>query len=323
MSFFLLFGFMYAGGLVMYSHTRDAHNEEWNKETSEAMSSHDGENNRHYEKTFSVQEGGDFVLVADAGEVDIDTWEKNEVNVIVDLSGTDSRIEKYQVEFNQEGNKVYVTGKVNDHSFFKWNVGRLDAKYTILLPKNFNTDVQSSGGDISVKNLHGTVHGKTNGGNVTINSLVGNVTIETSGGEINFRDITGNVDAYTSGGNVHTENISGDMFGESSGGDMEYIDISGRVKAKTSGGDVTLKIPGENKGIDAETSGGDITLYLKENISATIDAETTGGIVDCDFPVTVKGKVERNELHGKINGGGNPIRIETTGGDIRIAILKK
>lgn len=320
---FLLFGVLYASGLMLYSHSRESHNDAWNKEKYESAGSSEDRNNRHYEKSFSVKEGGELNLIADAGDIKINSWEKNEVQVLVDLRGSDSRVEKYTVEFNQEGDKVSILGRTKDRSFFQWNFGSLEVKYTIMLPKNFNTDLKSSGGDISVQNVNGTLKGKTSGGNITLESLNGNVEIKTSGGEVEISTVTGNIDAHTSGGNVRIEKVIGDISAGSSGGNIEVYDASGNIKTKTSGGDIKLKLSGDNKGIDAKTSGGDITLYINENISATVDAETSGGSVNCELPVTVKGKVERSELHGKINGGGNPIRLETSGGDIRISALKK
>ena len=50
-----------------------------------------------------------------------------------------------------------------------------------------------------------------------------------------------------------------------------------------------------------------------------MNAEASGGGVDCDFPIS--GKVREGTLHGQINGGGNEIRLETSGGDISISTL--
>lgn len=280
------------------------------------------ERNRRFEKQFAVTEGGDLIVESDAGTVKIDSWEKNEVSVVVEVEGSDSRAEKYKVEFKQEGNTVTVIGKVRDKSFFKWHVGNLEAYYTIKVPKKFNTKVNTSGGNIDAAKLIGKVDYSTSGGNINVESIEGMTVVSTSGGNVDIRDIKGDVDAETSGGNVMCENVVGSVKGFTSGGDVEVRSVDGRVKAGTSGGSIVIKVTGENKGIDAETSGGDIDILVKEGIAADIDAETSGGSVDCDLPVTVRGKVRDSELHGKINGGGNPIRAETSGGSIRIATLK-
>jgi hypothetical protein len=321
LSLFFLFTTAFVTGLIAYSNSRGNSNGESNSTVVDDSFS-DDQHNRRYEKQFSVKEGGEVIVDADDGTVYIDSWEKNEVSVVVEIDGSDSRAEKYTVDFKQEGNTIYVTGKVKDRSFFKWHVGNLDARYTITVPKKFNTTVKTSGGDIESKNLIGKADYNTSGGNIDVEKIEGETIASTSGGNVMVRDIVGNVNAETSGGNVICENIKGDVDGSTSGGDVEANFIDGRVKAGTSGGNVTIKVNGDNKGINAETSGGDIDIFVKEGVGADIDAETTGGSVDCDLPVTVRGKVRDSELHGKLNGGGNVIRASTSGGSIRIATLK-
>lgn len=321
LALFFLLTTVFITGLIAYSNSRGFNENKTHSSESEGAVSSD-DHNRRFEKQFSVSEGGEIIVDADAGTIKIDSWDKNEVSVVVEIDGSDSRAEKYKVEFRQEGNTVYVTGKVKDRSFFKWHVGDLDARYTIFTPKKFNTTVKSSGGDVGSKNLVGKVDYNTSGGNIDVEKIEGETFVSTSGGNVMVRDITGNVEAESSGGNVICENIIGNVSGNTSGGDVELNFINGRVKGGTSGGNVIVKVSGDNKGIEAETSGGDIDIYVKEGVGADIEAETTGGSVDCDLPVTVRGKVRDSELHGKINGGGNTIRANTSGGSIRIATLK-
>ena len=327
LTLFVLLTAVFVTGLIAYSNSRgysknetESYDGDASAFASSAVSVDD--RNRKYEKLFIVQEGGEVNVEADAGTVKIDSWEKNEVSVVVEIEGSDSRAEKYKVEFRQEGNIIYVTGKVRDKSFFKWHVGDLEAYYTIYTPKKFNTVVKTSGGNVESKNLIGKVDYNSSGGNIKVEKIDGETILSTSGGNVDAIEVKGDIDAETSGGNVFCENIVGNVKGYTSGGDVEFAGVDGRVKGGTSGGNVTVKVTGDNKGIDVETSGGDIDIFVKNGIGADVDAETSGGSVDCDLPVTVRGKVRESELHGKINGGGNPIRANTSGGSIRIATLK-
>ncbi len=322
LSLFGLFTAVFITGLIAYSHSRGHSSSDASMEEGMSASLVAADQQKKFEKQFSVTEGGSLFVNADAGDVTIDTWDKNEVSVVVEVEGSDSRAEKYKVEFKQEGNTVTVTGKVHDKSFFKWHVGSLRAYYTIHTPKKFNTTVETSGGDVRAKNLTGRCDYSTSGGNIRVEVIDGDTKLGTSGGNIHARDVHGDLEAETSGGNVVCENISGNVNGYTSGGDVELMGVGGRVKGGTSGGNIIVRVAGENKGIDVETSGGDIDIFVKEGIGADIDAETSGGSVDCELPVTVRGKVRDSELHGKINGGGNPIRASTTGGNIRIAEYK-
>jgi hypothetical protein len=317
---FLLLTAVFVSGLIAYSHSRSIGLQLPADEKNEFSLSE--ENSKRYEKQFSVTRGGLVIVEADAGSIYLTSWDKNEVSIVVEVEGNDSRVEKYVVDFSQDGNTVKVVGKVRDRSFFKWHVGSLEARYTINVPREFNSRVNTSGGDIELKEITGTADLKTSGGDITLYHINGESNLVTSGGDIEAKEVVGNVDAETSGGDVICENITGDVFGSTSGGDVEMRNVNGRVKAETSGGSIAIRVSGQNQGIDASTSGGNISIFIPEDVKATIDAETTGGSVECDLPVTVKGKVRDSELHGTINGGGNVIRAGTSGGSITISGLK-
>lgn len=316
---FIIITALFVSGLIAYSHSRGKPVSE-NTSTEESWNNSD--NNRRFEKVFRVSEDGLVKVEADAGTVRIDSWDKPEVSIVVEVDGSDSRVEKYNVEFMQDGNTVSVIGKIRDKSFFKWNMGNIEARYTIYIPKKFNSSIETSGGNITATNLTGSMKYETSGGDIIVEKSSGVTNVNTSGGDIELTDIVGNVKAETSGGNVRCENVQGSVDGQTSGGNVELRSVDGEIKAGTSGGGIIIKVTGDNKGIFAETSGGDIDIYVKEGTAADLDAETTGGSVDCDLPVVVRGKVRDSELHGKINGGGNPIKAETSGGSIKIAILK-
>ncbi|MBI3194409.1 MAG: hypothetical protein HYZ34_08100, partial [Ignavibacteriae bacterium] len=58
-----------------------------------------------------------------------------------------------------------------------------------------------------------------------------------------------------------------------------------------------------------------------DTISGDIDADATGGNVSCDLPF--KGKLKDDNLRGTINGGGNEIVLETSGGNIDVNTKKQ
>lgn len=321
LALFLLCTVLFVSGLIAYSNSRGSQIEP--ATTDESTNNGSDQTLRKYEKQFQVSKGGKIDVEAEAGTISIASWDKDEVSVVVEIDGSDSRADKYTVEFSQNGNTVKVTGRTKDRSFFKWHIGSLSAHYTVNVPKEFNAFVRTSGGDVTVKDVAGKMDIETSGGDMFVEKINGETILSTSGGDVDARDVIGTVNAETSGGDVVCENIVGNVTGLTSGGDVEIRSVDGQVRAETSGGSISIKVTGENKGIEAHTSGGNINISLPEYIKATIEAETTGGTVECDFPVTVRGKVRENELHGSINGGGNVIRAETSGGSIFISSIKK
>ena len=92
------------------------------------------------------------------------------------------------------------------------------------------------------------------------------------------------------------------------------------MDARTSGGSVTARLLEQPAGDCAfETSGGNVTVVLGDKVAVDVDARTSAGRVSTDFPVTavIQGEQKKNELRGKINGGGPLITAHTSAGSVR------
>lgn len=320
---FIFVGVVFGSVMVMYSNSQYQKSEgESPRDELKSMFGSDESRDRHIEKSFTVRSGGNLLLDTDAGDVDIETWDRDEVMVKVDIAGTDRRAEKFEVKFSSDGDRVTVIGKSSDNSFFKWDVGELDINYHITVPKKFTVKANTSGGNMALRNMEGDVRLETSGGNLTAEGVDGTVNLNTSGGNITIKTVKGAVKGETSGGNIRADHVDGDVNVQTSGGDIDLSLIDGSVHAETSGGGISLRLNGENKGIDVHSSGGDINIYVSDSVAANLEASTSGGKVRCELPITVKGDMSDEELRGKINGGGNVIRAETSGGDVKIKTMK-
>jgi len=49
-----------------------------------------------------------------------------------------------------------------------------------------------------------------------------------------------------------------------------------------------------------------------------VDLHTGDGHISLDMPVTVEGRLGGNNIHGKLNGGGNLLTIPTGDGSIKL-----
>ncbi len=250
-------------------------------------------------KSFTVAPGGDFMLASCFGDVEIRTWEKNEIEVRWSAKD-EAALDGIEVRTEQQGNRVRVAGTYKD-TWKSWWSGP-EVKFFVTLPADFHPKISVSGGDVRAANLRGNVEIETSGGNITLDSIGGRTRLETSGGDIAIRGSGGEVHAETSGGSIRLETVSGHVYAETSGGDIEA-----RVKCDT-------------VAIHCETSGGDITLYLPETVKGSISAGTSGGSVGLELK-NFRGKIEEGEIHGSINEGGGKISLETSGGDIRVRPL--
>jgi hypothetical protein len=276
---------------------------------------------RRFEKKFSVAAGGTLRVSTDVGSVRIQGTSGNEVVVVAVLKGRDRDVNDFEVTADQSAGGVDVHGKARAKRGWFWNSTDLNAEFVIQVPQEYNLELHTSGGDLDISTLKGTVRGETSGGNIKVGSVDGKVMMETSGGNIKVEKVTGETKMETSGGSIEVGSVKGDVDVNTSGGDIRLGEVDGRVRAETSGGNIHVKVTGANRGVYAETSGGDIEIMVGKDVGADIDAETSGGDVVCDLPVTVSGRVNESAIRGKVNGGGNKIYAHTSGGGVRIAAL--
>lgn len=298
-------------------------------------------------KSFVIQPGGRLVVAADRGTIEVKTADRNSVDIEVTRKAGGSRAKAEQtlkdhvVTTTQDGNKIEVRAEYQGEKASRW-LGRspeLQVKFLITVPRKFDVDLktaggsvkvaaltgkvqaQSSGGSLNFARIEGPLSGHTSGGSITVAGCVGNVDLKTSGGSLQLGEIEGDVDARTSGGSIHADKLTGKAILKSSGGSIQVSEVKGQVEANTSGGSITASLLAEPTGdCSFKTSGGGITVTLSETLQVDIDARTSGGRVSSELPVTTvtQGEPKKNELQGKINGGGPLIIAHTSGGSVRL-----
>jgi hypothetical protein len=267
------------------------------------------------EKTFQINQGKTLKLDASSGNIEISTWDKNEV--YVKISGNNRAKEKTEFTFSNDENMVEITAKTKS-SFFGWNKG-IKLKFDIKLPKNFNPETHTSGGNIKLEGLNGNPDLKTSGGNIYVKNSSGNIRTNTSGGEIRVENVSGSMKLSTSGGNISANNFNGNFDARTSGGNIKLAGNDSKIYAETSGGDIKLDYKGQNKGIELNTSGGDIDINLPADINAAANLSSSGGRISCDFKGNNAVKVSSSKFEADINNGGNPLYAKTSGGDIEVS----
>jgi len=298
-------------------------------------------------KTFNIKRGQLFYLKADLGSVEVDTWGQNEVKVIVTRKAdTNSKrraeeiFDDLELDFDQDSEGVKVRAEFPGSKSWWGERRRIKLHFEVMVPKEFNLDINTAGGSIQVTDLigrsdlntsggsitvgrvDGPVNAKTSGGSIKVQEARGHVFAHTSGGSITIGETAGSVDAKTSGGGITLDGVTGDTDAYTSGGSLNLKNLSGNVNASTSGGSIYAELTGKiDRDCTLKTSGGSVRVFLPSNIAADLDASTSGGRVETDFPITVQGVIKKSALKGKINGGGPLITLRTSGGSIYIKEL--
>lgn len=251
------------------------------------------------------------------GDVIINTWDKNEV--YVKILASERAIDKmeFSAERTSSGVRVVVKKRGSFMSrMFDW--GGQDIRLEIGVPRSFNTDVSTSGGDIKLKAVNGELKLRTSGGDVDIFSCAGDMKISTSGGDIKVNGFKGASTASTSGGDINIDDTHGDLSVSTSGGDIAINSNDGKIKASTSGGDIRLNYNGVNKGINLASTGGDIMVTVPADTKAYVKLTSTGGDIDCSLNISKSVKISSSRFEAEVNGGGEEIRCSSTGGDVSV-----
>lgn len=295
-----------------------------------------------FTKSFAVASGGQLMVQLDRGSIEVKTADANEVNIeIVRKADSERVLKDHVITATFENNTVRVTGEYTGPNSSGWfrKSPRLKITCHITVPRKFDADLKTAGGNVSVIELTGKTEARTSGGNLNFEKLDGPLTARTSGGNVDAANCRGGVDVRTSGGDIRLTNIDGAAVArtsggairahhivgntevKTSGGDIEVTDIKGKVEAGTSGGNVVARLsaaPAED--CSFKTSGGDVTVALVADAAVNVDAHTSGGHVSTDLPIvrTTEGKQKRTELRGKLNGGGPLILARTSGGNVQI-----
>jgi len=282
-----------------------------------------------WEKDFEVASGGNLYIESDLGSIYIGTNDMNLVKaeIIVSSKTRSERkiediLEDMNVEFEQDGDDVSIFLQYDrKHSWSLWgNSNRsLKIEINVSVPKEYNLDLYTAGGGIEVEDLKGEVLVETSGGGLTFEDIEGTIEGKTSGGGISLESCSGDVDVKTSGGAITVGKVSGNVQAHTSGGSIQVDEVFGVIDATTSGGSITAHIEGQPEDdCRLSTSGGSVTVYLDRDININIDAKTSAGRVDTDFPVTIRGKMRKSSLRGKINDGGPEMYLRTSAGNINI-----
>jgi hypothetical protein len=275
---------------------------------------------KRFEKTLPAKPGGTLTLTTDVGSISITGGDVSEVSVVAEIKGRERDIDEYVVNATGTSNGVEVKGELSKKHRSFWRSVNLDVQFAVKVPREYSLALNTSGGNIDVADISGTIMGETSGGNVTILNTVGDAKMETSGGNVKADRGRGNLVLRTSGGDASASDFTGDIHLTTSGGNVNALNVDGMVRAQTSGGSVKVTLSGSNKGVHAETSGGSILVAVPKDLKADLDLATSGGEVVCDLPVTVQGKIQEYTIRGSVNAGGKLIWAHTSGGDVRIVV---
>lgn len=285
---------------------------------------------RTVEKTFTVQAGGQLRATTYGGEIVVKSDNIAQVRIVAIQSinastedAADKLLKKLKLNFGQTDHDVAVTASYEQQppGIVSGSWPPVQVSYAITVPRSFNLQLKTSGGDVKVASIKGTVSANSSGGNLWFDRIDGELDATTSGGDITLAEGTARVTLTTSGGNIQIDRAGGPTSVTTSGGDIGIKAVKQLIQATSSGGNihVTLTDMPRQNGL-LSTSGGDVTLQVPRDASWTLDAQTIGGEVTASgVAISVsKTNADKSRLVGAVHSGGQTLTLRTSGGDIAV-----
>jgi len=178
-------------------------------------------------------------------------------------------------------------------------------------------DGTTSGGSIQVQNSKDDIRLVTSGGSITASGCTGKLELKTSGGSLDLSNLKGTIDAATSGGSINGNSIEGELEATTSGGSIRLKDIRSSLNTSTSGGNINVEITQLGKYVKIDNHAGDVSITLPK--TKGLDLDLSGRMGDTSFE-NFDGRMDENGVKGKLNGGGIPITIDANSGRIKMQL---
>jgi DUF4097 and DUF4098 domain-containing protein YvlB len=232
----------------------------------------------------------------------------HEIRIHIELVGR--KLSDYRLEEGQSGDEVHFVLKELPHlgAHFVWH--KEETRVTVESPAQLTLEARTSDGNVTLAGLQGNLGLTTGDGNVTLDHVSGSLRIESGDGQVKITNADGAIDARTSDGNVSVDGLFHALALHISDG---TLDVSLREGTKLAGASTI------------QSSDGSVTIRVPQNFTADLDVHTSDGHVDCSLPLTMdhyqSGGEQSHQLRGKLNGGGTPLTIHTSNGNVRIQYL--
>jgi len=235
---------------------------------------------REYKKEVDFQSGGEISIENTNGNIIVDTWPQNNVQVIAEIkvrsnSKREAReyLERTEIVIRKRGDRMEIRVDKPDFksgNFFDWifSGGQPNASIDFWIKVPERSDVQA----------------RSVNGSVEASDIEGRADLETTNGKVLASNMRGAVDAETTNGSI-------------------YVDITSPILADE---------------MRLHTVNGSVKLELPHDIDADLHISTVNGSINTEFPVSVRGKWGPKSVDGKINSGGTPIDISTVNGSVNI-----
>ncbi|MGB6199273.1 MAG: DUF4097 family beta strand repeat-containing protein [Candidatus Acidiferrales bacterium] len=255
---------------------------------------------RHFERHFPVT-GKPLVTLHNAsGQVQVKSWEKNEVKIVADYAS-----DKIEISTEQADDRIEAETEITGDNA---TPQELVANYVITVPQESALQVQTDSGSVVVESVHG------------------NMTFDTVGANLQLSDVDGYLVVKSVDGSLVCTRCAGSLDANSIGGSFQLLQPSmDSVRIQTSSGNILFDGNFLRLGIYVlKNSTGTIEVRFAPTDSFDVTASSLYGKVINEAPVKpdTHGKAKPpkfgNGLFGSVNQGSAKVELSSFSGTIKI-----
>ena len=237
-----------------------------------------------WSKTYTISNAPDLRVETSDANLRVDTWDQKTIEATITSTHYKVGPGGLTVEERQSGDKVEINLHF-PHALHIMSFGSHRVDITIHMPRQ------------------------------------GRVNLHTGDGRIELADFNGEMDLSSGDGGEEIHHVDGKLHAHTSDG---HITADGRfdtLNLNTGDGRVDVRVSAGSQVAEEwmlHTGDGSISLEVPENFAADLYLHTGDGHIDVNLPITTEGRINNNDLHGKLNGGGKLISIQTGDGAISL-----
>lgn len=207
--------------------------------------------------------------------------------------------------------------------------------YELTVPRRLALDVETGSGDMKVKGIEGGLTLNSGSGDIELAQVGGPLNVTSASGSVSAEgvDATSTLHVETSSGDIkidgaHTNDavLTADVTNQtisSQSGSVTYRGNAARhLKINTASGDIETKLEitlANPLSVEIASVSGDVSLVFPPGSYLDLHANSLSGSVSVDDSLGPMLKSDREDEHRlDWHGGANPLKVESTSGDISI-----
>jgi DUF4097 and DUF4098 domain-containing protein YvlB len=239
------------------------------------------------------------------GEVVVDTWDRDAVQVEADLD--DGQV----LDASKAGTSLRIRPRNR-------NGGPREADFQITIPRWMDVRVEGNQVDVELHGVGGEVSVETVGGDVQVEGGRDQISLRSIQGEIELQGARGRVEAVSVNEEITLSDIDGEIYVETTNGDVNLENIrSSWVRATTVNGDMVYDGTIRDDGRYAfSTHNGDLEVTVAEGANVTVSVSTFHGEFESEFPVRLTGTTQDRRFNFTLGSGRAQLELESFNGEI-------